>query len=88
LHLLALAAPDDVIGRERVRGGLGGQLTTEEAVPMHEHAGAPAVRRGGWRSRSNGKWWGLKQWRWRRYVFGEGEEGNTMDNGRTVTVNN
>jgi hypothetical protein len=42
-----------------VRGGLGGQLTTEEAVPMREHAGAPAVRRGGWRSRSNDNGGGL-----------------------------
>ena len=53
--LLAPVAPVGVVGRERARDGLGGQLAVEEAVPTHGRGGAHAVRRGGLRSRSSDK---------------------------------
>jgi hypothetical protein len=52
--LLASAPPVGVLGREHARGGLGGQLAAEEAVPTRGRGGPRAVRRGGRRSRSGG----------------------------------
>jgi hypothetical protein len=44
--LLTLAVPIGVVGREHMRGGLGGQLADEEVVSMHGCGGAHAIRQG------------------------------------------